>query len=44
LEFTTDETTATLCRALRAAFDSCGGVPAEVLFWQQGVVCESPPG
>ncbi|MCU0923007.1 MAG: IS21 family transposase [Burkholderiaceae bacterium] len=31
-EFTTDETTATLCRALRAAFDYFGGVPAEVLF------------
>ncbi len=32
VEFTTDETTATLCRALRAAFDYFGGVPAEVLF------------
>jgi transposase len=31
-EFTTDETTTTLCRALRAAFDYFGGVPAEVLF------------
>ena len=32
VEFTTDETTATLCRCLRAAFDYFGGVPAEVLF------------
>ena len=31
-EFTTDETTGTLCRALRAAFDYFDGVPAEVLF------------
>jgi len=31
-EFTTDETTGTLCRALRAAFDYFGGVPAQVLF------------
>jgi transposase len=32
VEFTTDETAKTLCRALRAAFDYFGGVPAEVLF------------
>ncbi len=32
VEFTADETTATLCRCLRAAFDYFGGVPAEVLF------------
>ena len=32
VEFTTDETTQTLCRALRTAFDYFGGVPAEVLF------------
>jgi transposase len=32
VEFTTDESTATLCRCLRAAFDYFGGVPAEVLF------------
>lgn len=32
VEFTTDETAATLCRALRLAFDYFGGVPAQVLF------------
>ncbi|MEW6707891.1 MAG: IS21 family transposase [Pseudomonadota bacterium] len=32
VEFTTDETTATLRSALRAAFDYFGGVPSEVLF------------
>ena len=32
VDFTTDETTSTLCRALRAAFDYFGGVPMEVLF------------
>jgi transposase len=32
VQFTTDETTATLCRALRAALDHFGGVPQEVLF------------
>jgi len=32
VKFTTDETAATLCAALREAFDYFGGVPAEVLF------------
>lgn len=31
VKFTTDETAATLCAALREAFDYFGGVPAEVL-------------
>lgn len=31
VKFTTDETAATLCTALREAFDYFGGVPAEVL-------------
>lgn len=31
VKFTTDETAATLCQALREAFDYFGGVPAEVL-------------